>query len=140
MDAFGKIIVWQLVELRKDEVERMYEEFGFRSQVKLLFMICVDLNRKMKVHKVFSDFAFDLHDSTYYIYFTGMIQLGFSLLVLGSFKVHKVNKDGSMEITSPKYYQSDQFIQQSPSTITVNENGKFFYVGFTDGQLKYFQY
>jgi hypothetical protein len=31
MDAFGKIIVWQLIELRNDEIERMLEDLGFRS-------------------------------------------------------------------------------------------------------------
>jgi hypothetical protein len=38
MDIFGKVIVWQLRELRGEESNRLLEETGARSHVKLMLV------------------------------------------------------------------------------------------------------
>jgi Zn/Cd-binding protein ZinT len=69
-----------------------------------------------------------------------MIQLAIRLLILGSFKVLKANKDGSKQITSPKAYITDQLGYGTPTNIAILDNDTLFFVAFSDGSVKFYQY
>ncbi|EAS07104.4 hypothetical protein TTHERM_00683100 (macronuclear) [Tetrahymena thermophila SB210] len=125
LEEFGKVIVWNLLELQQQEAERNYIEFGKYTKIKVMSQGFINLSQQifMNPDSICYDIQLDSEENNLYI--------------CSSLGIIKADKFCTNKIKHPRVF-GEHRTTSFPTCLFVSNETELLVAGYSDGSIKMF--
>ncbi|KAL4434881.1 hypothetical protein ABPG74_021220 [Tetrahymena malaccensis] len=123
LEEFGKVIVWNLLELQQQEAERNYIEFGKYTKIKVMSQGFINLSQQifMNPDSICYDIQLDSEENNLYI--------------CSSLGIIKADKFCTNKIKHPRVF-GEHRTTSFPTCLFVSNETELLVAGYSDGSIK----